>query len=72
MDVDCVRFLLRQAVSTGVSESGRVNFAGLPRGKTGQLGGAYDRPTADRLLLRRPEEGHRSEIASTLRYPQGD
>ena len=36
MEVDCVRFLLHEAVSTSGRGSGRATFAGLELGKMGQ------------------------------------
>jgi hypothetical protein len=54
VEVNCVRLLLDEAVSTGLSLSVRATFPILRGLKMGQIdplgGGAYDRPTAGCLL----------------------
>ena len=68
VEVDCVRLVLHEAVSTGLRLSGLATFAGLRGVKMGLIdprgGGAYDRPTTGCLLRWRPEKAKRGEFSA--------
>ena len=70
VEVDCVRFLLHQADTTGLSLSGRATFSAAAAAKMGQIdlrvGGAYDRPTRECLLLWRAYKVHGTDFGSVF------
>ena len=70
VEVDVVRFISHQAVTTGLSVSGRATCAGLKRLKMGeidtQVGGAYDIPTRGCLLLWRAYKVHGTDFGSVF------